>query len=58
MDLSELKDILFWGILGWIVLATFYIRGLHNRTEELRRSSGELNYRLEAMEQWRKSLRQ
>mgnify|MGYP001194829078 FL=1 len=58
MDLSALKDILFWGVLGWLVLATFYIRALHNRTGELRRSNGELNYRLEAMEQWRKSLRQ
>ena len=58
MDLSELKDILFWGVLGWLVLATFYIRALHNRTGELRRLNSELNYRLEAMEQWRKSLRQ
>ena len=58
MDLSALKDILFWGVLGWLVLATFYIRALHNRTGELLRSNGELNYRLEAMEQWRKSLRQ
>lgn len=58
MDLSELKDILFWGILGWLVLATLYIRALHNRTGELRRLNGELSYRLEAMEQWRKSLRQ
>ena len=58
MNLSELKDILFWGVLGWIVLATFYIRRLHNRTGALRRLYGELNYRLEAMEQWRKSLRQ
>ena len=58
MDLSELKDILFWAVLGLIVLATFYIRRLHNRTGELRRLYSELNYRLEAMEQWRKSLRQ
>ncbi len=58
MEWSGLTEVLFWGLLAWSVVITFLLYRLSQRIEELRRFSEELNYRVETMEQWRKSLRQ
>ena len=58
MEWSELTEVLIWGFLSWSVVITFLLYRPYQRIEELRGVSGELNYRIEAMGQWRKSLRQ